>query len=140
LEYTPQPWVRSVLLVPHVAMRPWNVLCSHDDVFIVGYPVADESLGIDATAPPPALLRLYKALGDEKRLRMLKILARSSATLQELADGVGLAKSSAHHHLVILRSAGLVRVTAEEFSRYTLRRDVIPEASALLEAFIGRER
>jgi DNA-binding transcriptional ArsR family regulator len=140
LEYTPQSWVRSIVLVPHVAMRPWNVLCSHDDVFILGYPVADESLGIDATAPPPALLRLYKALGDEKRLRMLKILAGSSATLQELADGVGLAKSSAHHHLVILRSAGLVRVTAEEFSRYTLRRDVIPEASALLESFIGRER
>ncbi|MFL5737553.1 MAG: ArsR/SmtB family transcription factor [Actinomycetota bacterium] len=140
LEYTPQSWIRSVLLVPHVAMRPWNVLCSHDDVFILGYPVADETLGIDATAPPPALLRLYKALGDEKRLRMLKILAGSSATLQELADGVGLAKSSAHHHLVILRSAGLVRVTAEELSRYTLRRDVIPEASALLEAFIGRER
>jgi DNA-binding transcriptional ArsR family regulator len=140
LEYTPQRWIRSVVLVPHVAMRPWNVLCSHDEVFILGYPVADESLGIDATAPPPALLRLYKALGDEKRLRMLKILARSSATLQELAEGVGLAKSSAHHHLVILRSAGLVRVTAEEISRYTLRRDVIPEASALLEAFIGRER
>ena len=140
LEYTPQSWMRSVLLVPHVAMRPWNVLCSEDDLFILGYPVADESLGVDATAPPPALLRLYKALGDEKRLRMLKILAGGSATLQELADGVGLAKSSAHHHLVILRSAGLVRVTAEENSRYTLRRDVIPEASALLDAFIGRER
>jgi DNA-binding transcriptional ArsR family regulator len=140
LEYAPQAWIRSVLLVPHVAMRPWNVLCSHDDVFILGYPVADQSLGIDATAPPPALLRLYKALADEKRLRMLKILARGSATLQQLADGVGLAKSSAHHHLVILRSAGLVRVTAEEVSRYTLRRDVIPEASALLEAFVGRER
>jgi DNA-binding transcriptional ArsR family regulator len=140
LEFTPHSWIRSVVLVPHVAMRPWNVLCSHDGFFILGYPVADESLGIDATAPPPGLLRLYKALGDEKRLRMLKILARSSATLQELADGVGLAKSSAHHHLVILRSAGLVRVTTEELSRYTLRRDVIPEASALLESFIGRER
>ena len=34
----------------------------------------------------------------------------------------------------------IVRGTAEEFSRYTLRRDVIPEASALLEAFIGRDR
>ncbi|MFL5766527.1 MAG: ArsR/SmtB family transcription factor [Actinomycetota bacterium] len=140
LEYTPHSWIRSVVLVPHVAMRPWNVLCSHDSEFILGYPVADETLGIDATAPPPGLLRLYKALGDEKRLRMLGILARSSATLQELADGVGLAKSSAHHHLVILRAAGLVRVTTEEFSRYTLRRDVIPEASALLEDFIGRER
>jgi DNA-binding transcriptional ArsR family regulator len=140
LEYAPQQWIRAVMLVPHVAMRPWNVLCSRDDLFILGYPVADESLGIDETAPPAALLRLHKALGDEKRLRMLKMLGRASATLQELADGVGLAKSSAHHHLVILRSAGLVRVTAEEVSRYTLRRDVIPEASAMLETFLGSER
>src|SRR5205085_10077849 len=138
LEYAPQAWIRSVLLVPHVAMRPWNVLCSQDDVFILGYPVADESLGSDATAPPPALLRLHKALANGKRLRMLKMLARGSATLLELADGVGVAKSTAHHHLVILRAAGLVRVTAEEVSRYTLRRDVLPEASAMLEAFIGR--
>ncbi|MDP9241900.1 MAG: winged helix-turn-helix domain-containing protein [Actinomycetota bacterium] len=139
LEYRPEPWIRGVVLVPHVAMRPWNVLCAHDDLFILCYPVADESLGIDETAPPAGLLRLHKALGDEKRLRMLKMLARSSSTLQELADAVGLQKSSAHHHLVILRAAGLVRVTAEEVSRYTLRREVIPEASGLLQAFLGEE-
>ncbi|MDP9295125.1 MAG: winged helix-turn-helix domain-containing protein [Actinomycetota bacterium] len=140
LEYRAEPWIRGVVLVPHVAMRPWNVLCSHDDLFILCYPVSDESLGIDETAPPAGLLRLHKALGDEKRLRMLKLLAMSGCTLQELADGVGLQKSSAHHHLVILRSAGLVRVTAEEVSRYTLRRDVIPEASGLLQTFLGDER
>ena len=48
----------------------------------------------------------------------------------------GLAKSSAHHHLVILRSAGLVKVTTGEESIYTLRRDVIPEASAMLGSFL----
>jgi DNA-binding transcriptional ArsR family regulator len=82
------------------------------------------------------LVRLHKALGDEKRLRMLKVLAQGPATLQELADAVGLAKSSAHHHTVILRSAGLVRVTLEENSRYSLRREFIPEASAMLGTFL----
>jgi len=136
LEYTPQPWIRHVLLVPHVTMRPWNVMNAYDDVYIIGYPAADESFGMDRTAPPARLVRLHKALGDEKRLRMLKMLARSSATLQELADEVGLAKSSAHHHLVILRSAGLIRVTLEEQSRYTLRGEFIPEASGWLQAFL----
>jgi DNA-binding transcriptional ArsR family regulator len=140
LEYTPQPWMKAVTLVPHIAMRPWNVMCGHDERMILIYPAAEESLDHDVTAPPETLLRLHKALGDEKRLRMLKMLARSSRTLQELADGVGLAKSSAHHHTVILRAAGLVRVTAEEESRYTLRRDVLPEASAMLERFLGGER
>ncbi len=136
LEYRAQPWTRSVLLIPHVTMRPWNVMNAYDDVYVIGYPVADESLGVEGGAPPTQLIRLHKALGDEKRLRMLRMLARSSATLQELADGVGLAKSTAHHHLVILRSAGLIRVTLEEQSRYTLRREFIPEAAAWLPAYL----
>ena len=136
LQYTPQPWISRVLLVPHVSMRPWNVMNGYDDVSVVCYPVADESLGVDVTAPPARLVRLHKALGDEKRLRILKRLARSGATLQELADEVGLAKSSTHHHMVILRSAGLTRVTLEDDSRYTLRREFIPEASGWLQAFL----
>jgi DNA-binding transcriptional ArsR family regulator len=136
LEYRPSAWTRHIVLTPHVTLRPWNAMNSFDDVTIVAYPVADESMGIDATAPPARLVRLHKALGDEKRLRILKRLAHSSATLQELADAAGVAKSTAHHHTVILRSAGLIRVTLEEDSRYTLRREFIPEASGWLEAFL----
>ena len=141
LVYVPEGWVRRVILTPHVAMRPWNVTCANGDAYVLAYPVADESLGIDRGAPSAHLVRLHKALGDEKRLRMLRMLARSSATLQELADGAGIAKSTAHHHLVILRSAGLIRVTLEEQSRYTLRREFIPEAAGWLPAFLeGRPR
>jgi DNA-binding transcriptional ArsR family regulator len=138
VQYKAQPWIRRVLLVPHVSMRPWNVMNAYDDVSVVCYPVADESLGIDVAAPPARLVRLHKALGDEKRLRMLKRLARSSATLQELSEEVGLAKSSTHHHTVILRAAGLIRVTLEEDSRYTLRREFVPEASGWLADFLER--
>jgi DNA-binding transcriptional ArsR family regulator len=140
VEFRPEPWIRRVVLIPHVAMRPWNVSSAWEDAEIICYPVADESLGIDPTAPPARLLRLYKALSDDKRLRILKVLARSSATLQELADAIGLAKSTAHHHLVILRSAGLVRVTTEMHSTYSLRRDAIRDVSSILGDFLGGER
>ncbi len=136
VEMTREPWVRRVILVPHVSMRPWNVLCAYEDTAIICYPAADESMGFDRSAPPARLLRLHKALGDEKRLRMLKILVGGPASLQELADAVGLAKSSAHHHLVILRSAGLVRVGTDKDARYRLRRDYVPEAAAMLPAFL----
>jgi DNA-binding transcriptional ArsR family regulator len=136
LEFRREPWARRVLLVPHIALRPWNTMSAWEDLYILGYPVADESLGAEASAPPAGLLRLHKALGDEKRLRMLKILAKGSASLQQLAQATGLAKSSAHHHLVILRSAGLVRVTTGEESIYTLRRDFLPEAAAMLGTFL----
>jgi DNA-binding transcriptional ArsR family regulator len=140
VEFRSEPWIRRVVLIPHVAMRPWNVSSAWEDAEIICYPVADESLGIEPTAPPARLLRLYKALSDDKRLRILKVLARSSATLQELADAVGLAKSTAHHHLVILRSAGLVRVTTEMHSTYSLRQDAIRDVSSVLGEFLGGER
>ena len=140
LQFRQEPWARRVVLVPHVVLRPWNTMSAWEDLYILGYPVADESLGVDTGAPPASLLRLHKALGDEKRLRMLKILARGSASLQQLAHATGLAKSSAHHHLVILRSAGLVKVTTGEESIYTLRRDFIPEASAMLGTFLEGRR
>ncbi len=136
VEFRGERWVRRVVLVPHVAMRPWNVFSAWDDRWIICYPVADESMGNAETAAPARMLRLYKALADEKRLRILKRLVAGSATLQELADSVSLAKSSAHHHMVILRSAGLVTVTDDPQRLYTLRTDVIPEASGLLYAFL----
>jgi DNA-binding transcriptional ArsR family regulator len=139
LEFRPEPWIRRVVLVPHVAMRPWNVSSAWEDAQIICYPVADESLGVDPTLPPARLLRLYKALSDDKRMRILKMLARSNATLQELADAVGLAKSTAHHHMVILRSAGLVRVTTELHSTYSLRREAIRDPSSLLRDFLEGE-
>jgi DNA-binding transcriptional ArsR family regulator len=136
LQFRQEPWARRVLLIPHIALRPWNTMGAWEELYIIGYPVADESLGVGASSPPANLIRLHKALGDEKRLRMLKILAKGTASLQQLAQATGLAKSSAHHHLVILRSAGLVKVTTGEESIYTLRRDFLPEASAMLEAFL----
>jgi DNA-binding transcriptional ArsR family regulator len=140
LQYTPQPWVRRVVLIPHLAMRPWNLLNAWDDTTLVCYPAADDDAPADPDAPPVRLVRLHKALGDEKRLRMLKTLARGAATLQQLADATGLAKSSAHHHTVILRSAGLVTVTLEDTSRYALRRDALPEVARWLDSFLEESR
>jgi DNA-binding transcriptional ArsR family regulator len=140
IQFVPQPGIRQVHLIPQLATRPWVWLAEHDDARLYCYPVADESLGPDASAPPSRLVRLHKALGDEKRLRMLKAIATSSATLQELAERFGLPKSTAHHHLAILRSAGLIRVTSDEEHRYSVRRDVLPEMSTLLDAYLGPDR
>jgi DNA-binding transcriptional ArsR family regulator len=140
IQFIPQPGIRQVHLIPQLATRPWVWLAEHDDARLYCYPVADESLGPDASAPPSRLVRLHKALGDEKRLRMLKAIATSGATLQELAERFGLPKSTAHHHLAILRSAGLIRVTSDEEHRYSVRRDVLPEMAGLLDAYLGPTR
>lgn len=140
VQFVPQPGIRQVYLIPQLATRPWVWLAEHDDARLYCYPVADESLDADPSAPPSRLVRVHKALGDERRLRMLKAIAVSGATLQELADRFGLPKSTAHHHLAILRSAGLIRVTSDEEHRYTVRRELMPEMSALLETYLGPTR
>ncbi len=138
LEFRPEAWIQRVVLLPHVSMRPWNVLGASGGDSLICYPVADESLGWEPGSPPPDLVRLHRALGDAKRLRILAVLAGTEqAGLQELADAVDLAKSSAHHHMVILRAAGLVAVTTDGRGRYRLRKDFIPEASAMLGEFLG---
>jgi len=138
IEFIPQPGIHQVFLIPQLAMRPWVLLCEHDDARLFCYPVVDESPGADRGAPPARLVRLHKALGDERRLRMLKAVASRSVTLQELADRFGLPKSTAHHHLAILRAAGLVRMSSDLERRYSVRHDVLPDASELLEAYLTK--
>lgn len=133
-----QPQVSGVLLIPSVVIRPWVVIAEHYTLRIFAYSVSDEVLSADEDAPPAFLVDTFKALGDEKRLRLLGVLASGDLGLKELAQRADIAKSTAHHHLRVLRSAGLVRVVVgEDDKRYGLRRDSIPEAGRLLESFLS---
>jgi DNA-binding transcriptional ArsR family regulator len=48
-------------------------------------------------------------------------------------------KSTLHHHLMLLRAAGLVRVTIGVEKEYSLRDDVVPEATGVLQAYINQD-
>jgi DNA-binding transcriptional ArsR family regulator len=136
IQFASEPWIRRVVLAPTYILRPWVLLTEHKDVMIYIFPVSDDSLGVDESVPPPQLVKLYKALGDANRLRLLKRLAAGSMTLKEATDLLGSAKSTAYHHLAILRQAGLVWVREGEDKTYTLRDDLIPQASELLQSFL----
>jgi len=135
LEYVPEPGFRKVLLVPSYILRPWNVPWEYQDIKIFCYPVADESVLEDSKVPPVRLVRLYKALADERRLCILKMLATRSYSLQELTDEFGIAKSTMHHHLATLQTAGLVRARPDD-KLYSLRQGMLSEASELLNKYL----
>ena len=51
---------------------------------------------------------LFRLLGDEARLRMLRVLARDKFNVTELTGILGLAQSGVSRHLGLLKDAGLV--------------------------------
>lgn len=54
--------------------------------------------------------RLFRALGDEPRLRMLRILLQEGKPMSQkaLAEAAGLSQANASKHLIFLAQAGLV--------------------------------
>lgn len=136
VQYSPAPGISRLVLFPGYWQRPWVLMNDYKHVKIFCYPLA---LDHGDEGPTPAeLARLYKALADEGRLRLLKRVSAGPMTLTEAAQVLGVAKSTAHHHLAMLRHAGFV-VTREvgDDKVYNLRRDLLPQAGALLQTYVG---
>jgi len=131
--YEPEPELPRVVLVPHVAARPLLLLCQHRDARVICYPLAEERLDPEAALAERATA-LGRALGDAKRLRILRRLAAADATLDELAAETGLARSTTHHHLTHLRAGGLVSLRGNARGYwYALRAEGLAEAQRTLE-------
>ena len=135
IQWVPGPDVDRVVLFAAFSARPWVYMSEYKRVKIFCYPI---TLDRASTAPddPAALVRIYKALGDESRLKLLKRLQAGPMSLAEATQEVGLAKSTTHHHLAILRQAGFVLIR-EDDDTYRLRPDLRPEPGALLEHYLG---
>ncbi|HSG79219.1 MAG TPA: winged helix-turn-helix domain-containing protein [Acidimicrobiia bacterium] len=132
-----QPNMRGIVLVPSVVIRPWVAITDHDGLRVFVYPVAEEHLEADPDAPPSHLVDVYKALGDERRLRLLRLLVDGPTSLRDLTERLDLAKSTVHHHLRVLRKAGLVRVTIGDDNEYSMRTDAVSEAARMLDSFLN---
>jgi DNA-binding transcriptional ArsR family regulator len=129
--------VRRVVLTPQIAMRPWNIVRAYPNFLFICYPVASDCLAQEDSGPPDHLLRLHRALGDGRRLEILKLLAGSDTSLDELSRKLGIAKSSVLYHMGLLRSAGLVRIESDYRSRYGLRWETAAAAGSALRQFLG---
>jgi len=131
--------VRRVILAPSYFSRPYNYLLGGAGWRLFGYPIADAALdAADPTAPPLAVIRLHRALGDDTRLRILQLLSLRDWYLTEIAQNLELSKPTIKHHLAILRSAGLVTLTEEGgLSYYSLRRSTISSVGGSIQEYLG---
>ena len=122
--------------MPTVALRPIIVPAELRDTAVFLCSVADEALDIDPLAPPRRLIKTAAALGDELRLRILRVLQGEELSASEIAERMAVERTSLHHHLGILRWAGLltIRDEGERGWRYALREDVIAGLGLEVEA------
>ena len=132
--YEPEPELDRVLLVPQLAARPSLLLCQHRTDRIICYPLAEEHADPESALAEQAVA-VGRALGDERRVQILRHLALRDATLDELAEGTGLARSTAHHHLGQLRAAGLVTLRGNARGYWYMLR---PEGLAAAQRALGR--
>jgi DNA-binding transcriptional ArsR family regulator len=139
IRWMPEAGVSKVIMAPSYFARPFNYMFSGTGWRLFAYPIADSAVdGHDPLAPPAAMVRLHRALGDETRLRILKLLTERDMYLTEIAHELGLSKPTIKHHLVMLRVAGLVTVTEQGAALYySLRRDRLQEATADVRRFLA---
>jgi len=138
IRWLSEPGVRRVILAPSYFARPYNFLLGSDDWRLFGYPIADAAMdAADPMAPPASVVRLHRALGDETRLRILRLLRDRDLYLTEIAQQLDLSKPTIKHHLALLRSAGLITVTeAGSVIYYSLRPARLDDASDEIKRFL----
>lgn len=81
------------------------------------------------------LLRFFKALADETRLKMAALLASKPRSGEQLAEQLSIKPATVSHHLSKLADAGLVISTSEGHKKfYRLRLDAVHATAQQLQS------
>lgn len=88
---------------------------------------------------------VFKALGDETRREILRLLARGDMTAGEIARSFTLSRPTISHHLHILKEAGLVLEEKKgQYVIYSLNMTVFQQLTGwlleILHSVTTRER
>jgi biotin operon repressor len=90
---------------------------------------------LNGEASPVDLLRFFKALADETRLKMAALLASEPRTGEELAATLGIKPATVSHHLSKLADAELVTFTSQGHKKfYALRLDAVRATAQQLQS------
>jgi DNA-binding transcriptional ArsR family regulator len=134
INYEGEAGIDRVLLIPSLVTRPWITISDWDSTKLICYR-AGRGVAAAGGEPDRDMVLVYRALGDETRLRLLRELAAGDRRLAELVQALGLSKSTLHGHLAVLRTAGLIRLSLGAEKRYGLRPG-LPDLNRLLADYM----
>ena len=82
----------------------------------------------------------FRVLSEPVRLRLLHVLRDGEASVNELADALGISQPSASKHLAVLRDQGLVKRRKEGTSaRFSIAADFVFEICDIVCDGVGTE-
>ena len=84
---------------------------------------AEIKLSLEKEGDLPIIAQICEALGNETRLKILKILQRAPhlQTLQSLSKELNIPKTTLLHHLNVMEKANIVGVTYKSNNKTTVR-------------------
>jgi DNA-binding transcriptional ArsR family regulator len=131
-EENPLLLLPSVYVWPHVRVNcdaPWPLAIVYPARFLL-------ELGGRKPAPD-RLAAVARAVGDPIRLDVLRLVAESARTTEELAPLVGLSESGLSRHLRLLTDAGFLTAKRDGwYVLYSLRRERLAALSAELLGYV----
>lgn len=127
----------KIILIPQITYRPWVIYLELPSYHVLYYPVTNESIHPEDTLVPDyRMLQVFKMLGDDTRLRLIKLLSEKDYSLSELASKTNIGKTTIHHHLKLMRSA---RILETNQSKYHLNQDTLHKNWRKLEDYLNEE-
>ena len=88
--------------------------------------------------PPPNAGLAFKALGEPRRVEILRLLRVGPRPVGEIADEIDVSQQAASQHLAVLGKAGLVEARREGTKHlYSIRLEGFAPVAAFVEAFWG---
>ncbi len=82
----------------------------------------------------------FKALADETRFKLLRLLLRHDLCVGALAHQLGVSEAAVSQHLRLLKTHGLVKGEKRGYwTHYAVQREVLLELSAYLTGLAGEK-
>lgn len=137
IRYVPKPWIEGVLLIPTVVLRPWVIATNYRRLRIYCYAITEDAADRQELPLAP-MVRTYQALANVTRLRLIKTLAASPLTIEQLCRRLEEPESALRPHLATLRAARLVGLTCGDQTVYELRDDLLAAVGQPLKAYLDQ--
>jgi ArsR family transcriptional regulator len=110
-------WERPIF-VPSMDMGVYNSCAVVDGIHGMFYQLEPEFAGVAGDVEETQLARIYKALGDEQRLRILRLLRRGEMYAQEIVEATGIHQSVVSRHLSFMKAVGLVNARRQNNMKF----------------------